>query len=679
MRLLAFLLAASFLTAAGAQEKDPPLPERIQFNRDIRPILSDNCMKCHGPSAQARKGNLRLDRRESAFAPAESGKTAVVPGDLPKSELWNRITTVDPEEKMPPRKSGKKLTPHETALLRKWIEQGAPWQGHWAFLPPEKPALPKTHDASWARNGIDSFILARLEEEGLRPSPEADRSTLARRVTLDLTGLPPTPAEVEAFVGDTSPDAYEKLVDRLLASPRYGEHMTRFWLDLARYGDTHGLHLDNYREIWPYREWVIRAFNGNLPFDRFVTEQLAGDLLENPTLDQEIASGFNRCHVTTSEGGSIEEEVYCRNVFDRTETFAQVFLALTFTCARCHDHKFDPVTQKEYYGLWAFFNSLDGQELDGNKKDPSPVIKVPSPDQARELACLREAATKVESELGGPHAELDQAQAAWEKDLAGRLEHQWTPLDPEGFKVASDAALRQKADKSVQAGPASLEYEVTSRVTGENLQALLLEILPPDPEPPAEVSLAFTLSEIEADFNGEKLVLRTLADPPIPEPAPGKPAPGWTGDARKNPSIVLVPSKPFGTKEGGDLRVRLIHRGAHTRQPVQRFRISTASDAELLKGARSVVPGPWYTLGRFPAADGNVAYTTEFGPEKGVDLAKSFGDLKWTRRDDYIEGKDHGYPEGIGGSFAYHTITAPSARKVTLAISSDDAIQLWVN
>ena len=298
-------------------------------------------------------------------------------------------------------------------------------------------------------------------------------------MTLDLTGLPPTPAEVEAFVGDTSPDAYEKLVDRLLASPRYGEHMTRFWLDLARYGDTHGLHLDNYREIWPYREWVIRAFNGNLPFDRFVTEQLAGDLLENPTLDQEIASGFNRCHVTTSEGGSIEEEVYCRNVFDRTETFAQVFLALTFTCARCHDHKFDPVTQKEYYGLWAFFNSLDGQELDGNKKDPSPVIKVPSPDQARELACLREAATKVESELGGPHAELDQAQAAWEKDLAGRLEHQWTPLDPEGFKVASDAALRQKADKSVQAGPASLEYEVTSRVTGENLQALLLEILPP--------------------------------------------------------------------------------------------------------------------------------------------------------------------------------------------------------
>ncbi|HLF93333.1 MAG TPA: DUF1549 domain-containing protein, partial [Planctomycetota bacterium] len=326
------------------QAKDAPLPDKVQFNRDIRPILSDTCVQCHGPSAQVRKGNLRLDTRESAFAPAESGKTALVPGDLKKSELWHRISTSDPEEKMPPRKSGKKLTPRETALLKRWIEQGATWQGHWSFLPLEKPAAPKVA----ARNPIDSYILARLAEEGLKPSPEADRPTLARRLTLDLTGLPPTPAEVDAFVADRSPDAYEKLVDRLLASPRYGEHMTRFWLDLARYGDTHGLHLDNYREIWPFREWVIRAFNDNMPFNRFVTEQLAGDLIENATLDQQVASGFNRCHVTTSEGGSIEEEVYCRNVFDRTETFSQVFLALTFTCARCHDHKFDPVTQKEY-------------------------------------------------------------------------------------------------------------------------------------------------------------------------------------------------------------------------------------------------------------------------------------------------------------------------------------------
>jgi hypothetical protein len=685
MKFLAFLLFGSLFLGAQAQEKDAPLPERVQFNRDIRPILSDNCMKCHGPNAQARKGNLRLDSRESAFAPAESGKTAVVPGDLHKSELWSRISTNDPEEKMPPRKSGKKLTPREVALLKRWIEQGAPWQGHWAFIPVEKPAVPKTRDAAWARSSIDSYILARLEEEGLKPSPEADRATLARRVTLDLTGLPPTPAEVDAFVKDASADAYEKLVDRLLASPRYGEHMTRFWLDLARYGDTHGLHLDNYREIWPFREWVIRSFNANMPFNRFVTEQLAGDLLENPTLDQQIASGFNRCHVTTSEGGSIEEEVYCRNVFDRTETFAQVFLALTFTCARCHDHKFDPVTQKEYYGLFAFFNSLDGQELDGNKKDPVPVAKVPSPTQAGELAALREAAAKIEAKLDGPQPELDAAQVAWEKDLATRLAAQWTPLDPEGFKVASDAALREKPDKSVQAGDVKLEYEVTSRIATENVQALLLEILPPDPEPAAEVPLTFALSRIEADFKGEKIAFASAhawsatADPAPRNVLDGKPGTGWTGDARKRPAIVLIPSKPFGIKEGGDLRVRLIHQGAHSRQPVQRFRLSTTSDAELLKGAAPATPGPWHTLGRFPTADGNVAFTTEFGPEKGVDLAKAYGELKWAKHEEYLEGKDHGYPEGIGASFAYRTLASPTARKLTLNVSSDDAIQLWVN
>jgi hypothetical protein len=699
MRFLAILLFTSLLIAgAEAQEKDAPLPEHVQFNRDIRPILSDNCMKCHGPNAQARKGNLRLDAQGSVFAPAESGKTAVIAGDLQRSELWRRVSTNDLEEKMPPRKSGKKLTSREIALVRRWIEQGAAWQGHWAFLAPEKPPVPRTRDAAWARNPVDSFILARLEEEGLKPSPEADPATLARRVTLDLTGLPPTTAEVDAFVRDRSPDAYEKLVDRLLASPRYGEHMTRFWLDLARYGDTHGLHLDNYREIWPYREWVIRSFNQNLPFDRFVTEQLAGDLLENPTLDQEIASGFNRCHVTTSEGGSIEEEVYCRNVFDRTETFAQVFLALTFTCARCHDHKFDPVTQKEYYGLFAFFNSLDGQELDGNKKDPSPVTKVPSPPQASELGALRDAAAKIEARLAGPNPELDLAQGDWEKDLARRLAAQWTPVDPEGFKVSSDAALREKPDKSVQAGDLCLEYEITSRVAAENVRALLLEILPPDPEVPApadgtaakpapapDAPVPFTLSEVTADYKGEKISFAAAQgwsaapDPTAKNLIDGKGAAGWSGDARKRPAVVLLPSKPFGAKEGGDFRLRLVHRGAHARAPVPRFRISTTADQELLRGVTPLAPGPWHTLGRFPAADGNVAFTTEYGPEKGVDLAKSYGELKWTKHEESPEGKDHPYPEGIGASFATRTLTCPSARKLTVSVSSDDAIQLWVN
>jgi hypothetical protein len=685
MKLVGTSVACLLVLGVQAQEKirSAPLPERVQFNRDIRPILAENCLKCHGSDAKNRKGNLRLDTKEGAFAELEPGRHAIVPGDLRKSELWNRISTTDSDEKMPPAKSGKKLSSREIEILKRWIEQGAPWQGHWAYLPLARPPHAPARDA------IDHYVRARLAEEGLKPSPEADRATLARRVTLDLTGLPPTVDEVEAFAADRSPGAYEKLVDRLMQSPRYGEHMARFWLDLARYGDTHGLHLDNYREIWPFREWVIRAFNENLPFDRFVTEQLAGDLLPNATLDQQIASGFNRCHVTTNEGGSIEEEVYCRNVFDRVETFAQVFFALTFTCARCHDHKFDPFTQKEYYGLFALFNSLEGQEMDGNRKDPQPTIKVPSPEQARELAAFRDAAARIEARLHGPHPQLDAAQVKWEKDLASRLAAQWTPLDPEGFKVAGDAALREAPDKSVQAGDVRMEFEVTSRIAGEGVQALLLEILPPSPEPAAEVPLAFTLSDVEADFAADPKKVEPVRfvsahgwgapDPNAKNLVDGKGETAWGGDARKRPAVVLLASKPFGAKEGGDLRVRLVHEGAHARQPVPRFRISTTTDGELLKGALPATHGAWHLLGRFPAADGNAAFTTEFGPEKGVDLAKPYGELKWQKREDYADGANLSYPDGIGASYATKTITAPSARKLTFSVTSDDAIQVWLN
>jgi hypothetical protein len=655
------------------------IPDRVQFNRDIRPILSENCVKCHGPGV--RKGNLRLDLRDSAFAPAESGKTALVPGDLAKSELWQRVSTKEAEDLMPPRKSGKKLTPREVALLRRWIEQGAQWQGHWAFLPLEKPAAAKPRNTGWARTSIDGYILERLEEEGLKPSPEADRPTLARRLTLDLTGLPPTPAEVEAFVKDSSPDAVEKLVDRLLASPRYGEHMTRFWLDLARYGDTHGLHLDNYREMWPFREWVIRAFNDNVPFDRFVTEQLAGDLLPNATLDQQVASGFNRCHVTTSEGGSIEEEVYCRNVFDRTETFAQVFLALTFTCARCHDHKFDPVTQKEYYQLFAFFNSMDGQEMDGNKKDPAPVIKVPNPTQASELAQIRDAAAALEKKLEAPLPDLDGGQAEWEKNFSARLASQWTPLGGDGFRVATDTGLRPQADKSVQPADLRLDYEVTAKISAE-VQALLLEVLPPTPEPAPEAAQSFTVSGVEAELNGEKIVLSAAhawsatPDANVKNLIDGKNDTGWPADARKKPAVVLLPSKPIGA---GELKVRLLHRGAHAKQPMPRFRLSTTTDGDLVNGGLPIKHGAWHVLGRFPAENGNVAFTTEYGPEKGVELTKPVGELKWTEKKEYTVGGNNAYPEGVGASYVAHTLAAASPRRVSFNVSSDDALQIWVN
>jgi mono/diheme cytochrome c family protein len=362
----------------------------IDFNRDIRPILSDHCFACHGPDEKSRKSGLRLDRKDDAFKPLRDGGYAIVPGKPDESELFRRITAENSQERMPPKNFPKRLKPEQIELIRQWILQGAPWAEHWAFVPPQKPNLPAVQDKSWPRNAIDYFILARLEREGLKPAPEADKITLARRVSLDLTGLPPTPAEVDAFLADTSPDAYEKLVQRLLDSPRYGEHMARYWLDAVRYGDTHGMHLDNYREIWPYRDWVVRAFNANLPYDQFITWQLAGDLLPNPTEDQLIATGYIRCHITTNEGGSIEEEVYVRNVVDRVENFATVMLGMTFQCAQCHDHKYDPVTMRDFYSLFAFFNSMDGPDMDGNRKDPPPVLKVASDEQKKQLADLRQ-------------------------------------------------------------------------------------------------------------------------------------------------------------------------------------------------------------------------------------------------------------------------------------------------
>jgi hypothetical protein len=416
---------------------------KVDFNRDIRPILSDNCFACHGPDARQRKAKLRLDIREGALAKLRGGDRAIVPGKIEESTLFERVSADDPGQRMPPAKTGKQLTAQQIELLRRWIEKGAPYAAHWAFIPPSKPDLPMVKHTAWPRDPLDYFILARLEAAGLQPTAEEDRTTLLRRVTLDLTGLPPTPAEVDSFLADASPNAYEKVVDRLLRSPRYGEHMARFWLDAARYGDTHGLHLDNYREMWPYRDWVIRAFNRNMPYDQFLTEQLAGDLLPGATLDQIIATGFNRCHVTTSEGGSIEEEVYVRNVLDRVETTGTVFMGLTVGCARCHDHKFDPIKTKEFYQLFAFLNNLDGPALDGNAARPAPVVKVPTAEQTAVLARLQQQIDAIRKEIDAEVAKVhyDDTADARESEQPAREEYVWIDdAIPDGAKPSSDGS-----------------------------------------------------------------------------------------------------------------------------------------------------------------------------------------------------------------------------------------------
>lgn len=446
-QLLPSLLAAVALHAHTATANPAP-QQKIDFARDIRPILSDNCFTCHGPDAETRKARLRLDLREGALAEARSGERAIVPGDPAKSELITRITTNDEDDLMPPPKSGKHLTAEQIDLLRRWIEQGAEWKHHWSFIPPERPPLPQIDNKRWPRNPVDHFILAQLKQANLAPEPEADKATLIRRVTFDLTGLPPTPAEVDEFLADRRPDAYERLVERLLASPRYGEHQARYWLDAARYGDTHGLHLDNERSMWPYRDWVVAAFNRNQPFDEFTIEQLAGDLLPNPTQDQKVATGFNRCNVSTSEGGAIDDEFYVRYAVDRTETTASVWMGLTVGCASCHDHKYDPISQKEFYELYAFFNNINEKAMDGNALLPPPTIKLPTPEQKARLAELdarlapgqariREEIAKVKyTEPKRPAVSREPSEIVWVDDdypegangkiNGGTAERQWT-------------------------------------------------------------------------------------------------------------------------------------------------------------------------------------------------------------------------------------------------------------
>ncbi|HCP38146.1 MAG TPA: hypothetical protein DIT98_09995, partial [Verrucomicrobiales bacterium] len=365
----------------GIAETSSKPQETLRFNRDIRPILSRHCFNCHGLDVKKRKADLRLDIPDGAFASSE-GQQAILPGKPAESLAWLRIISTDDEERMPPPESHQGMSPDEKAIFKRWIQQGAPYESHWSFIAPVKPSVPGVDPMN---HPVDAFINARLKDAGLLPTGPADKETLIRRVTLDLTGLPPTPEEVDAFLDDTSPTAYNSLVDELMHRATYGEHMARQWLDLARYADTHGLHLDNERSMWPYRDWVVRAFNANLPFDTFTLWQLAGDLLPQPNREQHIASGFNRCNVSTGEGGSITEEWVFRNAVDRTNTSVEVWMGLTAGCATCHDHKFDPLTIKEYYSLYAFFHSAADPALDGNKMDTPPILRLSTPEQERQL------------------------------------------------------------------------------------------------------------------------------------------------------------------------------------------------------------------------------------------------------------------------------------------------------
>ena len=676
----------------------------IDFTRDIRPILSNNCYKCHGPDSRARQADLRFDLLEVAFAERESGKTPIVPGDPETSLLIERITSSNPDFRMPPPEANKVLSEDEKTLLARWIESGAEWEPHWAFITPRAADPPPAGRDTG--NGIDGFIRATLESEGLAPSPEASRETLIRRVALDLTGLPPTLEEIDAFLADDSPDAYEKVVDRLLASPRYGERMAMAWLDVARYADTHGYHYDNERTMWPWRDWVIDAYNRNLPFDQFTVEQLAGDLLPEPTLEQRIATAFNRNHGISWEGGIIPQEYQVEYVVDRVSTTATAWLGLTIGCARCHDHKFDPITQREFYQFAAFFNTIPEKGADGLEGNAVPLIAAPDEDRERKLEALSAAIEALETEYDAPDPERDAARAAWEEQTAVEWRRAWTILDPFAFKSLGGARLVKQDDGSLFAEgkhPDREVYEIVAFTDLTGIGALRLEAMADERLPEGGPGRAFhaniVLSELEVEAApltdpsaGTRIELVAAhADHSqrgfhVKSAFDGKRETGWALNGARfgeDRVAIFVPREPFGFEGGTVLRLRIRQESDYMKHAIGRVRLAVVTDEELAARLTASILGKWHLVGPFPADTGPAAHEKTFGPEYRIDLRAAYGAegaLRWQPKPEFEDGRVHPLPRmDNAATYLYRTITAPTRRSMTMSLGSDDAIKVWVN
>ena len=644
------------------------------YLRQVRPILAQHCFGCHGPDEAARKGKLRLDLKEHAFA-VRKGRHIIAPGNLQGSLAWDRITNKDDNERMPPKGKAEPLTAKQIATLKAWIEQGAKWEDHWSLLPTTKPALPKVSNQSWVRDPLDAFVLARLDKEHLKPEPEANRAAWLRRASFDLTGLPPTPAELDLFLKDKSSDAYEKQVDRLLRSQRYGERQAQEWLDLARYADSSGYQNDLPRSIWKWREWVINAFNANMPFDQFTIEQLAGDLLPHATLAQKVATGFNRNHPTNSEAGEEEDEYRSAYVIDRVNTTATVFMGLTLACAQCHDHKYDPLSQRDYYSFYAFFNNI--KERDSDFGNPRPTMPVPNPDQQPRLADLKARIGAFKQRLDRADSQTDAAQKERERKTLARLGKpiQWTTPSPAGMIARNGSVLRLLNDGSILSGglaPVKDTYDIMLRPGKKHIAALRLEVLPDDLQPQKALGRAsdgrFILSAIEirnttlSEGQEPPLVYVSRAEADINQKPKEDPAAfdmmpgsiesaivveplgrdgggfrgmgfGWSivDDERKKPhEAIFLPLDPLDTNESSVLRLSLHHLGSFKfKSLIGRFRISYTEDNRIRGLLLPTQTKLWSSIGPFPAQDVSKAYARAFEPEKDIkkgplDLKKSY-------------------------------------------------------
>lgn len=573
-RLSALALAFIAPTLMAAEKRE------IRFNRDIRPILSDNCFQCHGFDEKTRKADRRLDIREGALLEKE-GIKAIVPGDLRSSEMHKRIHSEDADEVMPPPKNGKRISKEQRALLDEWIMQGAPYEPHWAYTPPTKTAIPaNTHP-------VDHLIESRLATLGLRLSPEADKRTLARRAHADLTGLPPTPVNVESFEEDKSPDAFERLVDSLIASPHFGERMAIPWLDVVRFADTIGYHSDNPRNIWPYRDYVIKAFTENKRFDQFTIEQLAGDLLPNSTLEQKVASAFNRLLLTTEEGGAQAKDYEARMLTDRVRAVGTVWLAQTIGCAQCHDHKFDPISTRDFYTMGAFFADIS-EGIIGKREEG---ILVPQPAEEKKMSEINQQLARLRGDLAAESEERRKQQADWEATLAnGPTDVAWTAVSPEKLHADKGSKLNHVGDGIVEVGaansPAGESYVITFKTppgttAGLKLDALRSESLP-NQGPGRSPKGAFIINEITIKEGNTPLKISEASATYEAKAHPAKQAiddktderNGWSnsGQTGKDASIYLEMAVPISGEKTITVTLR---QTSGDNQTLGRFRIST--------------------------------------------------------------------------------------------------------
>ena len=711
--LLAPALALGAGTGAGTGEPLAPL----RYGRDVRPLLSDRCFTCHGPDANERQAGLRLDLFDAASADRPGG-AAVVPGRRAESEVWRRINHADADERMPPANSNRRpLSEAERERIGRWIDEGATYEPHWAFVAPVRPPVPALRDERGVRNAIDRFVRAKLESEGVAPSPEASDALQLRRLFLDLTGLPPTPEELSAYLADPHPERYERQVARIFAEEpyrsRHAERMATPWLDQARYADTSGIHMDAGRQMWAWRDWVLAAYRDNLPFDRFLTEQLAGDLLPDATDAQKVASGFNRNHVTTDEGGAISEEYLVEYAVDRAATTGSVFLGLTLGCARCHDHKFDPISQEEFYRFYSFFNSIEEPGLYSQVPDANralePFLQLPSAEQKARKAELEAMLVEERAALERPANGEGEQRAAFFAELARTSGLVWAPSQVVGARsllAEGGATLAPQPDGSVLASganPDQDEHQLRLSTDARGLRLVALEALG---DPSLHEGRVGRAENGNAVLSGFELEAVSRVDPAKRERvrfqwawadheqadgdygvlnALDPDALGWAVGAHQQPGprvALLLAEEPFGFEGGTELVVRLAYRSQYARHAFGRVRISVAHLDEAAFDALPAAASDWLVAGPFATDASPAGYSASFGPELDLtlDRTRDFGGKSWRFVRRFPDGRLNGeFEAGVNVHYVGRKLLVPSARKVTVSLGSDDGYRLFLD